>query len=366
MINNLHVLRFRSFKDLKVEGFGRVNLITGRNNVGKSTLLEAIRILATEGSISTFLNILSYREENDQRLDEGTVGSMGPDDFSGYSSLFSGFPTLANCNLGFTIAGENGGPRESLTVRIGWYIDEIDDQHMRRFVPAPPDLFGDSSGIPALEIEAPNRRRIIRLDRPRYRRMIDESEASSTQCLFLDPFSSRSTSQLAALWDKVALTDGANDVVSALQIISKDIQAVTMIGDITQRSRTAIARSVAYNHPVPLRSFGDGVNRLFGLILSLTCAKGGYLLVDEIENGLHHSILPDAWRTIFRLARELKVQVFATTHSRDCVESFQEAAVESPEDGVLVRLTRKDDSVVPTVLREDQLQIVARDHIEVR
>ena len=64
MINKLHVSQFRSFEDLSIGGFGRVNLITGRNNAGKSTLLEAIRIWTTEGSLHTFLQILNYREES--------------------------------------------------------------------------------------------------------------------------------------------------------------------------------------------------------------------------------------------------------------------------------------------------------------
>ena len=239
---------------------------------------------------------------------------------------------------------------------------------LRRFVPAASDLFGDILGFPALEIHAPNRRRMIRLDRSSSFRSATEESTNDNlpPCLFLDAFSSRSTNQLAALWDKVALTSSANTVVQALQIISKDIEAVTMVADPAQRSRTAIVKSSAYDHPIPLRSFGDGVNRIFGLILSLTCAKGGYLLVDEIENGLHHSVLTNAWWTIFRLSRELKVQVFATTHSHDCIDSFQKAAAESPEDGVLIRLTRRGNTIIPTVLREDQLRVVALDQIEVR
>jgi predicted ATP-dependent endonuclease of OLD family len=93
-----------------------------------------------------------------------------------------------------------------------------------------------------------------------------------------------------------------------------------------------------------LRTFGDGVNRLFGVILSLCNARNGVLLVDEIENGLHYSVQTEIWRTIFRLANTLNVQVFATSHSWDCVRAFQEAASESPQDGVLVRLSKVDNS----------------------
>lgn len=140
-----------------------------------------------------------------------------------------------------------------------------------------------------------------------------------------------------------------------------------MIGsDSSSRSRTAIAKNKTFPHPVPIKSFGDGVNRLFGLILSLTSAKGGILLVDEIENGLHYSILNNVWTTIFKMARKLNVQVFATSHSWDCIDAFQKAAQESPEDGALIRLTATEDNVIATVFQERELEIASREKIELR
>ena len=74
----------------------------------------------------------------------------------------------------------------------------------------------------------------------------------------------------------------------------------------------------------------------------------------------------DAWNTVFRLALDLDIQVFATSHSWDSIAAFQEAASQTPEDGVLVRLTRRGDNIVPTVFVEDELAVVTRDKIEVR
>ena len=117
---------------------------------------------------------------------------------------------------------------------------------------------------------------------------------------------------------------------------------------------------------MPLRSFGDGVNRLFGIALSLVNAKDGWLLIDEVENGMHYSVQLNVWRTIFRLSRELGIQVFATTHSWDCIEAFQGAASEDPAEGVLIRLSRKGEDIIPTVFREDELAVATRERIEVR
>jgi AAA15 family ATPase/GTPase len=190
---------------------------------------------------------------------------------------------------------------------------------------------------------------------------------SSFACVSLDPFSSRSTSQMGALWDAIALTDVEPEIVKALQIVSRDIQAVSVVGgDDRIRSRTAIARSATRAAPVPLRTFGDGVNRLFGIILSLCNARNGILLVDEIENGLHYSAQAEIWRTIFRLSSALNVQVFATSHSWDCVQAFQQAASESPQNGMLFRLSRLGERIVSTQFSESELASATRDQIEVR
>ena len=172
---------------------------------------------------------------------------------------------------------------------------------------------------------------------------------------------------MGSLWDEIALTDGEKDVVEALRIIDPKIFAVSMVGGETRsRARTAIVRAKHIPRPVPLRSFGDGMNRLFAIVLSLINASGGLLLVDEFENGLHHAVQLDAWRMIFRLAHTLDVQVFATSHSWDAVDSFQKAAADSPEEGALLRLTRRGDDIIPTVFAEDELAIATRDKIEVR
>lgn len=376
-ISKLRITRFRSLRELTVGPFGRVNLITGKNNAGKSSLLEAIRILVTEGSPSTFYNILNYREETGPSNHE-SESSLAPEDTSLFSSLFSDFPTLAGCSEPFTISNQNGGetPVKTVSVKVGWYSEQVDPDPTlgRRFVKAETDLFGEYAGIPMLEIELPNvgqiggRRRLLRIDPRRARRGMPEfGEGASTPCIFLDPFSSRSTSQLAALWDSIALREEEKQVVSALQIIASDIEAISIIGSESgSRSRTAIAKSRRYRNPIPLRTFGDGLNRLFGIVLSLSCAKDGVLLVDEIENGLHHSILTKVWEVIFQMARMLNVQIFATTHSWDCIQSFQKAANSDADEGVLVRLSLKGDAVIPTLLREEQLRIASRDQIELR
>jgi energy-coupling factor transporter ATP-binding protein EcfA2 len=370
-INSLEISNFRSFDNLKVDGIGGVTLVTGKNNTGKSTLLEAIRLLVTEGAPSTFFSILNYREETDPKQDYDNGINFTPEDYTGFCSLFSRFPTLAECKQAFAIRADgHGAPNSSrsLIASIDWFMEEITEQG-RRLAKSSEDLWGETPGFPALEIEMPNRKRIIRLERvSRYRRYpVDPSELTTSACVYLDPFSSRSTSQLSSLWDAVALTEMERHVVEALKLVDQNIEAVSMVGsEGGGRPRTAIVKSQSWPHPVPLRSFGDGMNRLFGLMLSICCAKNGFLLVDEFENGLHHTVLCDVWETIFKLSKKLNVQVIATSHSRDCIDAFQRASRKSNGGGSLIRLARHGDTILSSVFGESELAIATRDQIELR
>jgi energy-coupling factor transporter ATP-binding protein EcfA2 len=95
LIEQLHINGYRGLSDLNVDGFGRVNLITGQNNSGKSTILECIRLLVTGGSVQTFKEILDYREE---------TASLGDSErFSGpfaLSPLSKVIPNLSGPKLG--------------------------------------------------------------------------------------------------------------------------------------------------------------------------------------------------------------------------------------------------------------------------
>ncbi|WP_372022552.1 AAA family ATPase (plasmid) [Tistrella mobilis] len=373
-IKNLTIQGFRGISSLKINGLGKINLLTGKNNSGKSSVLETIRILASGGSYRTIAEILEYREENNQERDPEFKRDP---EFIGLNlkkppimNLFNGFPGKPSTDTSFFVKADSSNSHlpPDIRVTIGWATRSVDPETSRiTLEPVLEDLFEDGDRFPVAFVNSGGRNRIIPLDRPpRPISFFRDIESFGTPCVYLDPFSSRSTNQLGRLWDSITLTDSEDEVLHALQIISKDITGVSVIGGPDQRNRIAIARSKNFPHPVPLRNFGDGVNRLFGIILSLCTAKGGILLIDEIENGLHYSVQEEIWHTIFRIARQLDVQVFATSHSWDCVRSFQAAAMRSREEGVLVRLSKHDERTLATTFSEAELEIVTREKIEVR
>jgi len=374
-ITSISVKGFRAFRRLEVQGLGHVNLITGRNNTGKSSLLEALRLLAWNAAPMAIRSILSEREEylDLDKLDEDGLTEEAERLFFTISSLFNGFPQVSEDPDSIVIATKGESHPMKLMLNLAWVFEERDYQGNLRLVPQQKDLLGEEDECDlALIVRTEDKSQVItRLGKrhygyPQSRIWGDLTAKPRMSSIFVGPYGGEGTTKLAQLWDRIALSEGEEHVVQALKIIDPHISAVSMVGEGHRRFRTAIVRADNIDRPVPLRSFGDGLNRLFGIILSLVNAKNGLLLIDEFENGLHHTVQYDVWRTVFKLAKSLNIQVFATSHSWDAVEAFQRAAAETPEEGALIRLTRKEDDIIPTVFTEDELAIVARDRIEVR
>ena len=106
---------------------------------------------------------------------------------------------------------------------------------------------------------------------------------------------------------------------------------------------------------------------MFGLALALANSRDGFLLIDEVENGIHHSVQDRFWEMILHTAHANNVQVLATTHSWDAVVGYARAATRIEEvEGTLVRLERDEDGIFAVEYDERELAVIAKQGIEVR
>ena len=370
---NLTIKGFRGIRELTIPRLGRVNLITGKNNTGKSSILEAMRIILNDADPLIIRETLEFREEDvEKRQDKENLDDV--EALSQISVLFHGFPQKLKDFSPIIITTTNGVEGEHLEMNV--------EKISRAFAPYMPSRFAssetqtseDSDGELLLVVSrgkftAGHRLRhfMQNLYFPTRAVYYITEDATPTPCILLDPYAGESTNEHSDLWDAVVLTKLESEVVRALRLINSNIAAISMVGTRgSSYERRAVVRAEGIPKPVPLRSFGDGMNRLFGIALSLANAEGGVLLIDEFENGLHYSVQPDVWRMIFQLSKRLNVQVFATTHSKDTVHAFQETAAESEEEAMQIKLRLIGDDNVAVVTDKDELEIATRHDIEVR
>jgi hypothetical protein len=118
---------------------------------------------------------------------------------------------------------------------------------------------------------------------------------------------------------------------------------------------------------VPLPLMGEGLGRMLSLLLAIASAPDGTVLVDEIENGLHHSVMNGVWEALGAAARRYDVQVFATTHSYECIQAAQDVfASQAPYDFRLHRLERVDGDIQVITYDEEALGAAVKAELEVR
>lgn len=178
---------------------------------------------------------------------------------------------------------------------------------------------------------------------------------------------------LGVLWDKANLTPYEKYTINALRLIEPHIEDLRfIIKDERSNERTAIVKLFDEEVRFPIRSMGDGIVRILQLILNMYAAKDGFYLIDEFDNGLHYSVQKSLWQMIFSLAKQLNIQVFATTHSWDCIQSFTEVAIENVQmKGTLLKigkskLSKNKGTPIVTVFNEEKLHAITQEMVEVR
>ena len=379
---DLFIENFRGIKSLTIPRLGRVTLLAGQNGVGKTTVLDAVKVYAARARFSVLQAILRSRDEISVVGDDDTDDPVEPD----WEGLFYGWDAFADTRISIGPTGPEGR-LEMVAVDLG----EVTGQQMRFPEDRFPSTWSDD-GAYALKVtfrggeavfptfihrseRGPRSTlRAIRSQRgfsyTRFRSDDSEQIVQPISCESLGP-GLLSNAVIARFWDRVVLTDSESKAVETLGLVLGDtLEGVTMVGDDVPRrlgGRRAIAKLERYSRPVPLKSLGDGALRLFSAALALANSRDGFLVIDEAENGIHHSVQRGYWRMVLQAAQDNNVQVVATTHSWDCVRGFAQAATELEDvEGALVRLERRNGDLRAVEYSEEQLQVAAEQGIEVR
>jgi predicted ATPase len=185
-----------------------------------------------------------------------------------------------------------------------------------------------------------------------------------------------SETNLAKLWDEVYLNSEDQFLQDALHILNPNITSLMFVqrpgtptGELPQR--IAVVKLKGEAKAISLKSMGEGISRLLQIFLHAFFARDGYLMIDEFENGLHYSIQAQVLEKIFKLAKELNIQVFMTTHSKDVIKAFSKVSLASAEEGRLISLGRNErevdkKTISALVYDEADTKLIAETDMEVR
>lgn len=370
MIRTLEIQNFKSLGKCKISHLARVNLIVGKNNVGKSSLLEALTLLFADGSPRRIHELLAerglaayFRSVAANERDELMTRAL--------SSLYTGRDATAFNKNPLSVSAEaEGGKKMRVMLRLGFvirnYVRQENTLDFGVTADSGVELADDVRMYPGLFVTTADNERFYRFsDRGLLSPFRDVSEGNA-RFRFVRPSSVHSIDN-ALLFDGIAMTGLQKNLVGALNIIDPRIRDVNFLNDSMslKSERVPIVVLDGDDTRYPLQSMGDGVNRILTIVLSMLNSKGGALLVDEFENGLHYTALCRLWEIIFRLSEELGVQVFVTSHSDDCIKSFIKADVRG--QGALIRLESRKEGIVGVPYTDrDELNYIRDNDVEVR
>jgi hypothetical protein len=317
---SIDVGKYRALDGVGFERLGRVNLVVGINNAGKTSVLEAVYLLANQSDPRGLLELLRRRT----RVDPGATPAF----------------SVAQLPREVALSGHyDKRPDNAVSLKLA-----VKDQ--------PEDTDEDwASYLRTLIIDATYAGRTQRsvtdffAGRARRTRLTGEPRWL-TPSVFHSPFSLSDPELLVRCNEESVRLKLKERVV---QFIRTHIDAGVRDVALANEHRRFLVTHDDFDEAVDLFSFGEGIQRVFLTGLLFAGARGGVVLIDEFENAMHTGILLEFTRFVHQLASEFECQVFLTTHSKETVDAFLLNGYQIDE--IVAYLLKRENSATKSVVR---------------
>lgn len=350
MFKSIEIEHFRGIKHSKIDGLGQVNLFFGKNNCGKSSVLEAIFLIVglSNPKLPININLLrSYQrfEPSDMALDFYALDTMHPISIKASNdevrelqiSLLES--TSSKVNL---LGNDNNLASTDARNKYGLVLKSLVDNKVidSAIIFSHKDNDSDSDYEQRLKL--------------------DSSYKEKLTCRYLAPRFDLYTS-LSGLADIIKNKD-EQFIIDAIRIVEPQIRDIVL-------SQNEIFVDIGLEKRIPINVMGDGVRMILSVLTTIYECRGGVVLIDEISNGFHYSVMKDLWRSIIYASQKNNVQVYATTHDIDSIKGLRDAVLgsESEKDVACFKLQRTADSeLLPYYYAVDSIDYALEQDIEIR
>lgn len=364
MIEKVKIIGFRGFEELEVGGMNRITIVSGENDIGKTSFLEALffvydrlngtpflKMNRVRGDIrnisiantweSAFYAMDTSRPIEISIIRDGKLHLLKYEADAFYSIINEieknnnidkpvGIQELSNiAPYALKMTFESGAYREE-----GAYVFVSGNEVTQNIVPI--KCMSNKEEVPPIRFE---------------------------NMFFLSNFE-KEDNLLVDLFSRVEIKGATDELLKALNIIDKDIK------DISVLSRDGIVQLYVTKNGIklPFRYCGDGIVKTANVVMRLIADENCILLIDELENGIHYSVQKKLWESILFAANKYNCQVVVTTHSYECLEAacagIEERGMENEMS--YIRLERKKGKIAPEVYTFDDLKGALLEDLEVR
>ncbi len=371
VFTSLSIKNFRCFSDFTIEPLERVNLIAGENNSGKTALLEAVFLVSGGNNLSRWEQTNSDRGmASPRRAVPASTGRLyGSDPASAGFPFWRHFFRNLDSTQTILISAGQAHALQALQHRVQLRVLDEDSAQLPLFqeqetTPHQNFTMDDflELAIELVYVDPFGEARTTRvgIDRPGRLRV----RPAAVRSFFLPANDRSSPEEDAQQLGELVVSKRPYDILDGLRIIEPRLRR---LAPVPTAEGSFIYADIGLGEMLDLRLMGDGLVHLTSILLHIASAAGGIVLIDEIENGLHHSIMHKVWRAIGAAARQFNTQVIATTHSYECIWAAHEVfAANGHYDFHLHRLDRVDDKIRAFTYDQETLASSVKADLEVR
>ncbi len=358
MISEVLIKNFKCFKQLTLPDLGRVTLIAGRNNVGKTALLEALFLFFDRTPPNMILKQYGWRG----------VGNVITRPEAVWGPVFRNYAMDEEIFISLRIDGKQESARYKYNPNF--LLEEIPPNEVRS-APEGKSVRTDMEPVHSVALD-------IEYD--------DGSQTKKTAHLLISPQGAQgikqdyvqtllrtavvlparlhiSSKETCDRFSKFTKMRRQSDVVQFLKLMEPRLKELAVI---TEGPEPVIHADIGLPEMTPIPFIGGGMTRLLDIILAIAWCENSSVLVDEVENGIHRSLLPKIWEAIGKAAENFNCQVIATTHSYECLEAAHKGLANRPEDFRYIRLDREGDVITAKTSNYDMLGSAIAHNLEIR
>ena len=287
-VKNIYFKNFKCFEELEFDGLKRVNLIGGKNKVGKTSFMEGVNLAVSSNDslqLSAKVEEMIFRRQ------------IKDSDFE--IDFFYNDTNIINIIIN----------KKNIFIE---YIDEMNEYDAEY----QDDIEYVYEYIPHLNLQLNEDKKRINIHDMLGKKLYVLNKKDDTHFIY----SSKISEYNIAVFYSTLINLGKEDYIdNSLKIFDENIVGLRQIFN---NKVTLKLKLKDREKPVLLSSFGEGINRYIAIICAIWASKDGYLFIDEIENGIHYTNYPKLWKLIFDISKEANCQIFAATHSKECIEAF--------------------------------------------
>jgi len=305
LLKNIEIKDFKCFKDFKADGFKRVNLIGGKNNVGKTAFMEVC-----------YLGITT------QKCCEDKIPNRLMDTVTFFNALIA-IELSRNPSSEFEIVKDSNAfdfKYDKSILRINEKICSISDLDDCLYDKPMPDY---KVGI----------NKILQFYKG------DNNPLDIKNNTFISVNGIRQN----------YISDCIDDIklLNKWDVVNKQLQDIFNIQKIDVIKNTVMLEYE--KNYLKLYEFGDGLKHFISIIISINLNENAIVFLDEVDNGIHYSNFDKLWEIILTISKKQNVQVFATTHSKECIESYARVSKKLEDEDITFIELGKDENKIESI-----------------